>query len=353
MKQLKKGLIVLVSLFFLFTGNVQAQENFDISNYDVHMIVYEDGSIRIHEKIDLDYSTYVHGFYRNIPIQYHMDFGNGYQTYYFPVYDISVNGDPYEVESESEGVQIRIGDPDKMITGKKSYDISYTIQTRDLNLDQDIFYWNLIGEFDCKIDHVDFKIELPKSFLQSSVEFYSNDVIYSINNNMISGQTVNPLYNYQSLTIYVELGENYFNFPIIEDYTYFGIGLCSILLVLLFFLYIKFARQEQVIPVVSFEAPKGLSSAGVGYVIDGVVDNKDVLSLIIDFANRGYLKIHDTKDDTILTKVKDIDRSCNGYEILFFNLLFEHQNEVSCNELADQYFGDKIVTAKENISNYF
>ena len=353
MKLFKNIIVLILSLFCLFPLNVHAQENFDISNYDVKMIVHEDGSIDIQEKIDLVYTTYVHGFYRNIPSKYEMDFGNGRQTYYFPVSDIYVSGDPFEIESSLEGVQIRIGDPDEYVNGFKSYDISYKVQTRDLGLDFDLFYWNIIGSFDCKIDNISFEIKLPKNFDAASLEFYGAQVNYDIENNVIKGKTLNSLNNYEQLTIYLELNDHYFAFKEIPDYTNIGIILCSVLLAIFIFLYARFGKQDKVIPIVSFEAPKGLGSVGVGYVIDGEVNNKDVLSMIIDFANRGYLMIHDTEDDTILTKIKDLDNTDPGYEYIFFDALFKNRDEVSCKQLEKEYFGDRILGVKELVSNYF
>lgn len=355
MKRLKHFIVLLLCAFcFITPTHVHAQEKFDISNYLIQIQVNEDGSLNIHEKIDLSYSDYVHGFYRNIPIRYEMDFGKGMKTYYFPVNNIYVNNHPFETESDSEGVQIRIGDPDKYVYGNQSYDITYTIQTRDLELDQDYFYLNLIGnQFDCKIGHVDFEISFPKSIDLSKIEFYGADVETKIVNQTIIGETTEVLKNYESLTTYLELGENYFEFQPIPDFTIIGVIICTLFLALCGFLYFKFGKCEEVIPTVEFSAPEGLSSAGVGYVIDGIVNDSDVLSLIIDFANRGYLNIHDTDDDLVLIKTKEMEYSENGYELAFFHALFKDKNEVSCNDLKENYFGDQIQAEKELIYNHF
>ena len=133
MKYLKKVFVLLLCLFVFFVPyQVQAQENFNIYNYSVEIQVNEDASLDIHEKIDMAFTDYVHGFCRNIPIKYNMNWGEmGKKTYYFPVSNIEVLNDPYEVDSDSDGVQIKIGDPDEYVFGTKTYDIRYTVQTRD------------------------------------------------------------------------------------------------------------------------------------------------------------------------------------------------------------------------------
>ncbi len=356
MKYLKKVFVLLLCLFVFFVPyQVQAQENFNIYNYSVEIQVNEDGSLDIHEKIDMAFTDYVHGFYRNIPIKYNMNWGEmGKKTYYFPVSNIEVLNDPYEVDSDSDGVQIKIGDPDEYVFGTKTYDIRYTVQTRDLEIDQDYFYYNLIGSFDCQIQHVDFTITFPSSVDTSSLEITGQDDVSVITEgNVIYGETHSPLSNYQSLTMYLELGEDYFEFVPIADHTNTAMIICTVLLLACFLLYLKFGRSVKPTVTVEFQAPKGLSSAGVGYVIDGEVNTEDVLSLIIDFANRGYIAIHEDEEDTTIKKVKDIDSSCTGFEKTFFNAIFKEADEVTIKDLQARYFGDQIQSTKEMISNYF
>ena len=356
MRYLKKVFVLLLCLFvFASPLHVQAQENFNIDNYSVEIQVNEDGSLNVHEKIDMTFTDYVHGFYRNIPIKYNMNWGDmGKKTYYFPVYDIEVLNEPYEVDSESDGVQIKIGDPDEYVYGPKTYDIRYTIQTRDLGIDQDYFYYNLIGFFDCQIQHVDFSITFPKPVDASTLDIPEHEnVVTEMQGNVIRGETLSPLYNYQSLTIYLELGKNYFDFVPIADHTNMAMIVCAVILVVCILLYLKFGRKTKPLVTVEFNAPKGLSSAGVGYVIDGEVNTEDVLSLIIDFANRGYITIYDGEEDTSIKKIKDIDPACAGYERTFFNALFKEGEEVSLKELQERHFGDQIRNTKEMIFNYF
>ena len=76
MKHLKRIFLLLLCTFYLFVPvRINAQEIFDITNYSVNIQVNEDGSLNIHEVIDLDFMDYAHGFYRNIPVKYEMDFG--------------------------------------------------------------------------------------------------------------------------------------------------------------------------------------------------------------------------------------------------------------------------------------
>lgn len=354
MKIFKGVLAFLFSILLLAPTNIHAQERFDIDQYDIHIKVNENGTLNITEIIEMDFSQYAHGFYRNIPVKYEMNWAElGKKTYYFPVSDISVLNDPYEVDTESDGVQIKIGDPDEYVYGKKRYEIHYTVLMRDLEIDQDYFYFNLIGnQFDCKINTVHFEIEMPKSFEPEKLQF-SESVHYTINDHTITGNTVNTLYNYQGLTVFLPLGNDYFDFIPIQDYSFIMTAVCAVILLISIFLYVKFSKKKDCVITVEFNAPEGMSSASVGYIVDGSVDNQDVLSLIIDFASKGYLSIYEDKNDTILTKTKEISDQAAGFEKSFFHSLFMKKDEVSLHELEMCHFGDNIAAAKEQIFNHF
>ena len=43
-------------------------------------------------------------------------------------------------------------------------------------------------------------------------------------------------------------------------------------------LFVLFGRDEKIIPSIQYQPPQGMDSAVVGYVVDGSVDDKDVIS---------------------------------------------------------------------------
>ena len=60
---------------------------------------------------------------------------------------------------------------------------------------------------------------------------------------------------------------------------------------------------------------KELDSAVVGYVVDGSVDDKDVISLILYWADKGYLKMKEKgQKDMEFIKLKDIPDSEPRYQ---------------------------------------
>jgi predicted GTPase len=112
-------------------------------------------------------------------------------------------------------------------------------------------------------------------------------------------------------------------------------------------------RDEKAVKTVEFYPPDGMTSAEVGYAIDGFVDNKDVISLIIYWADKGYLKIKTIKKDEFeLLKQKDPDDKMKLYEKQMFNKMFGDSRSVTAQDLhvagfaKDQHKGVILVVNK-------
>ena len=67
----------------------------------------------------------------------------------------------------------------------------------------------------------------------------------------------------------------------------------------------------------------------VGYVVDGSVDDKDVISLILYWADKGYLKMKEKgQKDMEFIKLKDIPDSEPRYQKTMFEALFKNRKKV-------------------------
>lgn len=367
MKKITYWITICCVLLFSFSTSVSAQEAFVIDDANVGMVVHEDGTIDITEKFNLDFKSYRHGFFRYIPTKYEMswvvDGKQENKKYYFPVRNITCSTD-CSTESDSKGIMIKLGDADKEIIGKQEYTISYTVKTKDLDLSNhaQALYWNLIDNFDTTISNFSYRIEMPKSFDAKNVFTYAgkygqgdDDVLtHEVSGNVISGELTRPLRNYEGTTIRVNLPDDYFVYPETKDYSMFALGTGIIILIVSILLFIKFGKDDDVIVTVEFKAPDGLDSASVGYVIDNSVENRDILSLIIDWANRGFLLIHDEKSGFRLEKLKEMDQdNSHGYERVFFNAIFATGNIVEESDLKNTKVSEALANAKHMLKNSF
>lgn len=138
--------IILGSLFFV--NGVQGQTSEQILSYDVDLYVYQEGYVRVTEKILYDFGTQERrGIIREIPLTYINDSG---ATVNFGFELVSVTneyGKSYKVlESGSSYKTIRVGDPDIYLTGQHWYSITYVIDGALAQHETHTeLYWNAIG----------------------------------------------------------------------------------------------------------------------------------------------------------------------------------------------------------------
>ncbi|WP_423363833.1 DUF2207 domain-containing protein [Mycoplasma sp. P36-A1] len=365
MRCIKKVFVAIVFfLTILYPVNAKAAEYID--NFDISVKVHEDGVYTVTNKVEYTFDSLSHGMYATIPQRYEMNFGGETKEYYFPITNIQVKDYPFETES-GDNVAIRIGDPDTYVSGTVLYEYSYDVRTRDLGLGgTNMFYFNLIGNgWSVPINNVDFKVEMPKAFNTKPL-FYgvteeaksgkAEDVNYELNDEKttITGfydKTIDPG---NALTVLIDLENGYFIYP---DYTTTQIGLGGLVVLIVAILGVLFriyGKDDKIIPVVNFYPPEGMSSLLIGYAADNAVQSKDITSLFIYWASKGYLKIEEKKDKKFnFIKVKDIDKSETQVEQSLFNALFIEEDTVSTDKMPEAYFNAKILVEHDLGKTYF
>ena len=157
---MKRIIFVFLSIFIFSTLQVFAKEQ--INSFDVNLYLSEDGSLRVEENIEYQFiDVYRHGIYRKIPFKYK----KGKNNYNLRIDVLSVtdfSGNEYQTKITKSGdyLNIRIGDPDKKVTGIHGYRIEYLVNRAILFLDShDELYWNVTGtEWDIPINSSSAKI---------------------------------------------------------------------------------------------------------------------------------------------------------------------------------------------------
>ena len=346
MKKYFKYVFAVLLLLMIIAQNkvsVGAYSNeYTIEGYDIDMIVNENNTFEITEKITANFRISKHGIFRKIPLKNSVTRNDGTKsTNKAKVSNISVN-DKYTTYKENGYQVIKIGSSSKTYTGRRSYTIKYTYNIgKDPLKNLDELYFNLIGdEWDTSISNTSFKITMPKAFDKSLLGFSSgtigstnsSNVYYSVDGNVINGRLQNTLYAGQALTVRLELPEGYFvgASSNIDIYSVSVIVICLICVLIAFMLWVKYGKNDEIIETVEFYPPGGYNSAEVGFLYKGTADTEGVISLLIYLANKGYLKIEETEEQGIfkkskgfrITKLKEYEGN-NEYEMLFFNGLFK------------------------------
>lgn len=280
-----------------------------IDNYDINIIVNENNTFDITETITAYFNVSKHGIVRNIPLKNTITRLDGTSsTNRTQVTNVSVDN-KYTTSKENGNYKLQIGSANRTLTGKQKYIIKYTYNLgKDSMKDYDELYYNIIGnEWDTVIGNITFSITMPKDFDSNKLGFSSGNIgstdnskiKYNVTGNKITGNYNGILGVGQALTVRCELPEGYFvgaglNINIM-NYVLFLIPI--IFLVIAILLWYKFGRDDQVIETVEFYPPEGLNSLDVGFLYKGKAENKDITSLLIFLANKGYLEINNKKID--------------------------------------------------------
>ena len=208
------GIIMIVLFVALSAVQVYGREIFDISAFDINMVIHEDNSYLVIETISIDFSKQSHGIIRSIPLK-------TYRGKMASVEDVIVRGHNFSTERTSEDFRIKIGDPDKYASSSEKYIISYLYTIGDDGLeDKDELYWNLIGlGWDCTIDNVTFTINMPEPFEYDRLNFTygergsvkNSEVSWNVEGNTIKGSLLTSLGPNEALTVALPLPEGYFS----------------------------------------------------------------------------------------------------------------------------------------------
>lgn len=364
------GLLLLLAVCYPATAKAY---EYDLNSYDVNIRVSKDNVLHITETIGAYFNVSKHGIYRKIPLVNQVKRLDGSEdTVRAEVDNISTNVTK-SVSYSGGYCTIRLGDEDRTLTGDVEYIISYDYALDGDNLpDKDEFYFNLIGTEweDTEIDNVTFTIEMPEAFDEEKLGFSkgyegstgTEDILYYVDGNTISGMVVSKLMPFEALTIRLELPEGYFTArkKTINWLEYLGLIVPILCLLIAGFLWYKVGRDDPVVETVEFTSPENCNSAEAAFALNGSVDSEDVISLLVYLANKGYIEISQvqnkalfgTKEEFRLRKLKEYD-GYNSEERIFMNGLFRSGDIVDKSDLENKFYTtvNTIVSRMNNKKN--
>ncbi|NLK13814.1 MAG: DUF2207 domain-containing protein [Spirochaetales bacterium] len=356
----RRAFLVVVILLVLLP---LASGDYTFKQIDMGVKVGLDNSYDVSERIVADFFVPKHGIYREIPIRY------GNQRIALKNLQAS---DPIIKDDVSSGwATFRLGDADVTIKGVKEYVITYTLEIGDdRNRDADFFYYNILGPgWQEEIALLTFTVQFPKPIDPQNVSLtggrYGSTLQqgeYNISSDRMTvtgrAQNVKPG---EALTLYVDLEEGYFSeVKKFVDLT-IPLYLAAIVLFILFVfhsftLWKRYGQDEPFIPVVRFEPPTDLSPLEVGYLFDGMVDSKDLSSMLFYWADLGYIRIEELKKKEYrITKLKSLV-SPKAHEQKLFDAFFRHGDgtSVDLKQLSKSTtFAKNIEKTKSLTRSYF
>ena len=329
-----------------------------------------DGSYDITEKINVRFLEDRHGIYRYIPskgtIASYDKKGEIQKTPFYASVKMLRANETVDESSENGSTVFRFGDEDKTVR-EGIYKFEYLLTPKFQQKSYDNIYYNIFPtQWQNQIPAGSrFTIQFPKKFDMDRLKFYcgeygstkdAGDILTLVKdeeNLTVTGTLKQSLPLGSGLTCFAGMKEGYFSksqqisgiprMILIPSVIIFGIILC---------LFLLFGRDEKIIPSIQYQPPEGLDSAGVGYIIDGKVHEKELLSLIIYWADRGYLKIEEKEGKLTFHKISDLEKTAPGYQRIMFDNLFDGKDQVKIEDLKYKY-ADTLKVAKSKLIRYF
>lgn len=357
-----RSLLAVLTVLLLLSGTAaMAAESggMTTSRFDVTAQADRDHTFHITETITVDFTTEHHGILRYIPMDRQI----------YEIRNIRVAEYPKDVTWSSDEVEIRIGDADSVLLGVHTYTISYDMVCyRDDDKAMDYLSLNLLPvNWETTIASSSLSLTLPDPIDWNKLAVYAGSYGFSGTQDQfqtaVDGNTIvftgTEIPARCGLTVSSDLPENYWS----ESMTYLQAhhsklliflavtGILSALMLLLWFL---LGRDPHLVKPVEFNPPDGMTPLEIGYVIDGMADDTDFMSMILYFASKGYLEIRETKkkDDFELAKLKPIPSSEPDFAVTLFNGLFGHGDTVKTSKLPAKY-GPTVDSARKQLMNHY
>ena len=339
--------------------------NYHISKFNSNIHVEEDGSARVEEQITFVFNGIYQGIYRDLPVDYPGPSGSNYTLFMKvdSITDESGSKLKFEKKTSNGFLHLKIYVPGAVDT-TRTVNIEYSVAngTRFFE-DHDEFYWNVTGnDWPVQIEQAAATIYFPAE-ASGKLKAQAFEGIYGSSQHasasvMASSATVEsrdalPMRGGLTADIYIEKGVLHQPSALARFFRFVrsnpALTLPLWAFAVMFPMWWMKGRDPDpgmsVAPM--YEPPEKMGPAEVGTLIDGSVDPRDITSVLVDMAVRGYVKIVETQHKGFLSSTKD-------YE---FHLLKDQGDWKGLTDyeraMLQQVFAGGQVTLLSNLTNHF
>ena len=323
---------------------------YEVTNYNMTAVVGKDHTYTVEENIRVDIPDQLQR------VEFAIPSGN------FRISDIEVENALYEAKTASEASRVVITDPEKLSPGQHVYTIKYKIREyRDHDSAKDMFYFDvLLPEWEQPIKKVSIDVSFPEDFPFNDMQCYAGQFgVQDVNNKItfkadeashsvkVTGKMIPENFG---ITLKAQLPDGYWEKTLdgswsITAITLIMTGLSLILLIL----WIIGGRDPRVKKETVTKPIDELTPVELGYIFNSEVRTKDVLNMILQFAQKGYLKIseYEPKRYKLIKGKAPVNEERmyrNAYRILF-------EDVYKGRALGMDKIGSRIERVREAISD--
>jgi uncharacterized membrane protein len=324
---MRRGILLLTGLALLAACLVSAPavyagvNDFTITDFAADETLSRadpQGELRIVERISVDFTADNHGILRAIPSSYK------HHSLQLKVNRISSDsGAPtqYTTYGSNGNTVLKIGDPDRTVTGPQQYTIDYTLHNViSFYKDHDELYWDINGDqWDQQFEKVSVILHLPTGLEQDRAPACyaggygatARACTVSSDGRTIKAAADTALPPRHTLTLVAGFKPGYFH----ESKWYETVGehgkqiaAVAVPVLLLgggsFLYWWRNGRDPKgrgvIVP--QYDPPDGLKPLQIDGLVDFSAGTTGITATIIDLAVRGYIRIIETKQDKRLRK---------------------------------------------------
>lgn len=370
--------VIFFALTLVFTPQVLAEEK--IISFDVEITAHKDGSMTVEEEIAYDFGEdNRHGIFRFIPTVSKV--GELYRVIEVNYKEVFRDGkkEPFEVDTELKKSEIKIGDPEREISGVHNYIIIYRVENGiGSNYEtHDEIYWNVTGnDWEVPIDKATYRVTTDFDVSPLEIICYTGPASSRLQNCRVEGSTsfttqaLDPL---QGLTVATKFPVNTFpdselrtSEPLFDpdflDLLKIYLPIAGILNLvagpyLLYWYFSKHHKKSLGSPSVNFDIPRELSPVEAGIIDNTKLERNDVVATVFDLAIRKYIRIEEVKivktllpDETDFKLIR-INKSnkpiLNRFEVILMERLFRDGDEVLLKDLKKDFYTTFGLLEKE------
>ncbi|MCD6410532.1 DUF2207 domain-containing protein [bacterium] len=350
------GFLLCFSVFsFSYSFYEESFSPEKIKSFDVEINLNKDASFWVREKIIYDFGpNHRHGIFRVIPTK-------GIRISKVQVFDEQNKPYKFQTKENRQLLEIKIGDPNKLITGVHVYNIEYKVEKGILFFeDHDELYWNVTGnQWKVPIEKVSAVVNLPEELPAENLQADCFTGFYGSKERdcrfFVSGKkevrfvSLKDFSSGEGFTIVLGFPKGLVTIPVFKKVLW---GLERIIpffipLLTFFFLFYQWftkGRDPKIKKpiVVQYEPPDNLRPMEVQAILKQKINNRAFSATLIDLAVRGFVKIKElekkhffSKKDYEFIKLREFENSEElfDYEKKFLKKLFGKKEKVRLSEL--------------------
>ena len=344
----------------LLPAPASAQGGEQILDYRVDVRIQRDGDLLVAERISYDFGEAErHGIFRDLPVRVRYDDDN---DRVYRIEDIEVQGSPgtadqYVLEDVDRMLRVRIGDPDRTITGRHDYAIDYRVRgALDGFEDHDELYWFAVGtQWPVPVQQASATVTAPAGISHVACNAGPSALPRPCTSSAVDGEkaffSATGLRRNEGLAVGVGFPTGVVPVPrpLLEERGWHmarafsatpwtlgatgGLLLVAMLVLGWLFLVVAGDRRVAVGPggtaavaggAMEAAVPEGIRPAQAGLLVDGAVEPVAIGATLVDLAARGYLRIEEpgATGNWRLVPLKAADQELLDYERALLDGIF-------------------------------